>query len=166
MTTRAIWDEIRVKIDKVNWHNLIWFPFHIPKHNMIAWMAILDRLPTRNRLQQMGIITDGLCVLCNEDREIRDHLFLKCPLADSLWKAILHLSGLRSTSLSWNNLLASISHAWKGKSLLITILKLAWCAFLYSLLEERNIRLFKGNSINAAEILKAIKTIVGIQLRG
>ncbi|XP_038993210.1 uncharacterized protein LOC120116890 [Hibiscus syriacus] len=89
MMTRAIWDEIRVKRDKVIWHNLIWFPLHIPKHSMIASMAILDRLPTRNTLQRMSIITDGLCVLCNEDRETRDHLFLECPLAVSLWKAIL-----------------------------------------------------------------------------
>ncbi|XP_039009389.1 uncharacterized protein LOC120137799 [Hibiscus syriacus] len=165
-TTRAIWDEIRVKRDKVTWHNLIWFPLHIPKHSMIAWMTILDRLPTKNRLQQMGIITDGWCVLCNEDRETRDHLFLECPLAVSLWQAILQLSGLRLPSLFWNTFLASTSHTWKGKSLLITILKLAWCAFLYSIWEERNRRLFKGISRNATEILKAIKEIVGIQLRG
>ncbi|XP_039033307.1 uncharacterized protein LOC120169160 [Hibiscus syriacus] len=133
---------------------------------MIAWMTILDRLPTKNRLQHMGIISDGLCVLCNDDRETRDHMFIECSLADSLWKAILHLSGLRPYSSSWNNLLASASHAWKGKSLLITILKLAWCAFLYSLWEEQNRRLFKGNFRNEAEILKAIKEIVEIQLRG
>ncbi|XP_039007586.1 uncharacterized protein LOC120135385 [Hibiscus syriacus] len=133
---------------------------------MIAWMAILDRLPTKNSLQRMGIISDGLCVLCNDDLETRDHLFIECSLADSLWKAILHLSGLRPSFSSWNNFLASTSHAWKCKSLLITILKLAWCAFLYSLWEERNRRLFKGNSRNEAEILKAIKEIVGIQLRG
>ncbi|XP_039036735.1 uncharacterized protein LOC120173719 [Hibiscus syriacus] len=133
---------------------------------MIAWMAILDRLPTRNRLQQMGIITDGLCVLCNEDRETRDHLFLQCSMTNSLWKAILHLFGLRSTTLSWNNFLASASLTWKGKSLLITILKLAWCALLYSLWEEQNRRLFKGNSRTIVEILKAIKEMVGIQLRG
>ncbi|XP_038997796.1 uncharacterized protein LOC120122767 [Hibiscus syriacus] len=166
LTTRVIWDTTRVKRDKVNWHNLIWFPLHIPKHNMIAWIAILDRLPTKNRLQHMGILSDGLCVLCNDDMETRDHLFIECSLLDSLWKAILHLSGLRPSSSSWNNLLASASHAWKGKSLLITILKLALCAFLYSLWEERNRRLFKGNSRNEAEILKVIKEIVGTQLRG
>ncbi|XP_039009143.1 uncharacterized protein LOC120137444 [Hibiscus syriacus] len=43
---KDIWQEIRVKEIKVPWHSLIWFPQHIPKHSLIAWMAILDRLPT------------------------------------------------------------------------------------------------------------------------
>ncbi|XP_039008452.1 uncharacterized protein LOC120136511 [Hibiscus syriacus] len=81
---RAIWEVTRVKRDKVLWHNLIWFPLHIPKHSMIAWMAILDRLPTKVRLQHMGIVTDGLCVLCNESQETRDHMFIECPLASSV----------------------------------------------------------------------------------
>ncbi|KAE8711217.1 hypothetical protein F3Y22_tig00110300pilonHSYRG00043 [Hibiscus syriacus] len=62
---------------------------------MIAWMAILDRLPTKVRLQHMGIVTDGLCVLCKEAQETRNHLFMECPLASSLWKEILLLTGLR-----------------------------------------------------------------------
>ncbi|XP_039005001.1 uncharacterized protein LOC120132276 [Hibiscus syriacus] len=56
-SVKDIWQEIRVKEIKVPWHSLIWFPQHIPKHSLIAWMAILDRLPTRDRLMRMGIIT-------------------------------------------------------------------------------------------------------------
>ncbi|XP_039045554.1 uncharacterized protein LOC120185389 [Hibiscus syriacus] len=60
---KDIWQDIRVKEIKVPWHSLIWFPQHIPKHSLIAWMAILDRLPTRDRLMRMGIIIEGNCVL-------------------------------------------------------------------------------------------------------
>ncbi|XP_039034030.1 uncharacterized protein LOC120170067 [Hibiscus syriacus] len=163
---RDIWEEILVKGDKVPWHKLIWFPLHIPKQSMIAWMTLLDRLPTRDRLQRMGIATVGNCDICNEAMETRDHLFLVCPLASYLWEAILLLTGLKRTPLSWEDMLAWACGAWKGKSLLTTILKLAWCARIYALWEERNRRIFQGCSRSADDILIAIKEIVGIQLRG
>ncbi|XP_039031707.1 uncharacterized protein LOC120166517 [Hibiscus syriacus] len=157
---REIWEAIRVKGNKVHWHNLIWFPLHIPKHIMIVWMTFLDRLPTKNRLQHMRIANDELCVLCKEARETRNHLFIECPPADSLWKAILLLSGLKRPSLTWDNMITWACNSWKGESLLTTVLKIAWSALIYSLWEERNARLFKGNSRSAAQILSAIKDIV------
>ncbi|EOX93379.1 Uncharacterized protein TCM_002232 [Theobroma cacao] len=44
------WNEIRHKQVKIEWHRLVWFQCHIPKHALIAWMAALDRLPTKDRL--------------------------------------------------------------------------------------------------------------------
>ncbi|XP_039008860.1 uncharacterized protein LOC120137071 [Hibiscus syriacus] len=73
--TKDIWEDIRVPREKVYWHKVIWFPHHIPKFSMITWMAILDRLPTRDRLFRMGITSDIICVLCNEINESRNHLF-------------------------------------------------------------------------------------------
>ncbi|XP_039045800.1 uncharacterized protein LOC120185726 [Hibiscus syriacus] len=50
LNATAIWDFIREKKPKVPWQKLLWFPLHIPKHSLIAWMAFLDRLPTKERL--------------------------------------------------------------------------------------------------------------------
>ncbi|KAA3476876.1 LINE-1 retrotransposable element ORF2 protein [Gossypium australe] len=38
------------KATEVPWHILLWFPLHVPKHSFISWMAILNKLPTRDRL--------------------------------------------------------------------------------------------------------------------
>ncbi|XP_039048777.1 uncharacterized protein LOC120189611 [Hibiscus syriacus] len=46
LSVRQIWKEIRMKEDKVPWHSLIWFPQNIPKLSLIAWMVVIDRLPT------------------------------------------------------------------------------------------------------------------------
>ncbi|XP_039066509.1 uncharacterized protein LOC120212171 [Hibiscus syriacus] len=59
---KDLWENIRVHRDKVFWHKVIWFPLHIPKLSIISWMAILDRLPTRDRLIKMGIVTDSYCL--------------------------------------------------------------------------------------------------------
>ncbi|KAE8684022.1 Rhodanese-like domain-containing protein 11 [Hibiscus syriacus] len=161
---RAIWEETRVKRDKVHWHNLIWFPFHIPKHSMIAWMTILDRFLLKLDYN-IWVLLLMVYVFYNAFQEMRDHIFMEGPLASYLWKEILLLTGLRRSSLSWDQLMSWACGTWTGNSLLVNILKLAWTVFIYSLCKERNKRLFRRNSRTGDEILKAIKEFVRIQLR-
>ncbi|KAE8724788.1 hypothetical protein F3Y22_tig00009942pilonHSYRG00285 [Hibiscus syriacus] len=165
-TIREIWLEIHNKENKVPWHSLIWFPHHIPKHSLIAWMAILDRLPTRDRLIRIGINTNGIFVLCNEMIESRNHLFFDCSTASVLRGKILLLNRLNKTFSSWDDMVTWTCNTWKGKSLISTILKLAWCANIYVLWEERNRRIFKGCSRTADELLNNIRDFVGIKLSG
>ncbi|XP_039009813.1 uncharacterized protein LOC120138412 [Hibiscus syriacus] len=108
-------------------------------------MAILERLPTRERLLRMGIQVDsGLCVICGREMEKRNHLFLGCVYAKHLWGSIRSLCSLSRNVGSWGQELDwALSHL-KGKSLIVLILKLAWSCFVYSVWEERNFRLFRG----------------------
>ncbi|KAE8690667.1 putative aldo-keto reductase 2-like [Hibiscus syriacus] len=55
----CIWDSIRERKDKVDWHRLIWFPAHVPKFSLIMWMSILDRLPTKDRLARFEMVVDA-----------------------------------------------------------------------------------------------------------
>ncbi|XP_039041867.1 uncharacterized protein LOC120180650 [Hibiscus syriacus] len=121
-------------------------------------MAHLDRLPTRVRLQRMGITTEGNCVLCNNALETRDHLFFHCLTTAFLWDAILNRNGLSNSAASWVDMETWACEVWKGKSLLTTILKLARCAFIYTLWEERNRRIFQGRT-RSLEDLKVIKEV-------
>ena len=51
----AIWRIIRPKQRKLAWHRLLWGSYSVPKYAFIAWMAILNRLPTLDRLQAWGL---------------------------------------------------------------------------------------------------------------
>ncbi|XP_039014141.1 uncharacterized protein LOC120144057 [Hibiscus syriacus] len=101
---KDIWDDIRPKSQKVPWHNLLWFPLHIPKHCLIVWMTIQDRLPTRDRLQNMGINAAALCVNCSNYPKTRNHLFTDCSLEDRLWNIILNVNGMNASHLTWNDM--------------------------------------------------------------
>ena len=46
-----VWSVIRPKKSKVSWHKLVWSTFNIPKHAFITWLAILNKLPTKDRLK-------------------------------------------------------------------------------------------------------------------
>ncbi|XP_039022800.1 uncharacterized protein LOC120155318 [Hibiscus syriacus] len=163
---KEVWDEIRPKGQKVPWHKLIWFPMHIPKHCLIVWMALQDRLQTRDRLQRMGISTDTACVNCNLSHETRNHLFSECSLAVFLWNSVLTLNGMNPTNLSWEETVATASTSWKGKSLITFILKIAWSAFIYTIWQERNQRIFQHRSRSAEILLTEIIDAVRFCLRG
>ena len=98
----AVWREIRPKKEKVAWHRLIWSPFVMPKHAIIAWMAILNRLPTKDRLKSWGLVMEEECPLCKHEQETRNHLFFECSYSKTIWKMILQQCGLRRNVLGWS----------------------------------------------------------------
>ncbi|KAE8732331.1 hypothetical protein F3Y22_tig00002237pilonHSYRG01790 [Hibiscus syriacus] len=104
-----IWDKIRERKDK---------------------MAILDRLPTKERLVRFVVVSDARCGFCDDDLESRSHLFLDCPYSREVWASILHLCGLQQQYMSWIDWLCWLNRNLKGKSLLVHILKLAWTGWL------------------------------------
>ncbi|KAE8735791.1 Detected protein of unknown function [Hibiscus syriacus] len=105
---RDVWEKIQTQGVKVIWHRLIWFPMHIPKHSLISWMALLERLHTREWLQRRGLCSESVCVNYCQHQESRDHLFSQCSFAAELWKAVLNLNGMTYTALNWETMILSL----------------------------------------------------------
>ncbi|KAE8690315.1 hypothetical protein F3Y22_tig00110895pilonHSYRG00014 [Hibiscus syriacus] len=98
--------------------------------SIVAWMAMLNRLPTRVRLVQMGLSIDtDMCLLCGTVSETREHLFFECSFAKELWRSILGLCGIERGVSSWNGELTWAVRLFKGKSLIVRVLRLAWTVF-------------------------------------
>ncbi|XP_074301399.1 uncharacterized protein LOC141632786 [Silene latifolia] len=66
----------------VSWHSGIWNSVNLPKHYFIGWLAMRQRLLTKDRLCSMfGSIEEG-CDLCGTDKETHSHLFFQCPYSN------------------------------------------------------------------------------------
>ncbi|XP_039007590.1 uncharacterized protein LOC120135392 [Hibiscus syriacus] len=144
-----IWDNIRVRREKFS---------------LISWMAILDRLPTKDRFVRFGLVIDNVCVVCGSGMESQDHLFAKCSYAKEVRGAVLISCGLRYESYSWDERFSWLIENLKGKSLRVRILKLAWTGFLYFIREERNHRHFRGLTRSVDVTVNRIKEAVKIKL--
>ena len=94
-----VWECIRPRKEKVVWYRLLWTSLVVPKHAIIAWMAIQNRLPTKDRLRNWGLEMDDKCVMCQQEAETRDHIFFDCPFAVAIWKEIFRKCGLQRESL-------------------------------------------------------------------
>ncbi|KAL4386345.1 hypothetical protein GQ457_09G024940 [Hibiscus cannabinus] len=152
-----IWNGIRDVKPKVPWHKIVWYGLHVPKHALILWMAILNRLPTLDRLRRMGLNVDIRCVLCGGGHEDRNHIFTECSYSTHIWTSILHSCDFERAPLGWDEELQWLCSNLKGKSLRVTLLKLAWASFVYHIWVERNRRTFRGISRDCNSLLFCIK---------
>ena len=97
-----VWEEIRLRQNKVDWNRLIWSNLVIPKHAVITWMALLNRLPTLDRLVAWGLAATGICKLSQKEGETRDHLFFGCCYSKAVWKIVMQLCGFQREVYSWD----------------------------------------------------------------
>ncbi|XP_018448680.1 uncharacterized protein LOC130507370 [Raphanus sativus] len=89
-STRMIYDVLRQEAPTVPWHKQVWFGGGIPKHSFRTWLMVLNRCPTRDRILQWGLSTDGNCLLCNAAPESRDHIYYACAFSSEVW---INISG-------------------------------------------------------------------------
>ena len=142
----TVWKELRQQHAKVPWHRFLWSSMSIPKHVFISWMALLNRLPTMDRLATWGLEVRGLCYFCQGELETRDHLFFGCSYSKNIWKQILQLCELNREVGFWLSELKCAIHEIKGKALISIILSIAWKALIYHGWCERNRRLHNQTS--------------------
>ena len=79
---------------------------------------------------------------------------------------ILTLCGQNKMIGGWSEELQWAIKNIKGRTLVYTILRVAWKAFIYHVWRERNGRLF-GNSIESSmQVMERIKDVVRLRLAG
>ena len=74
---------------------------------------------------------DGICVLCKEEEESRDHMFFGCSYSKKIWQEVLKLCGLTREIVSWQEEVAWAIQRLRGKALISLLLKIAWNAVIY-----------------------------------
>ena len=79
----------------------------IPRQAFNMLLANLNRLPTKVRLASWGLNVQTTCCLCNSYEESRDHLFLTCTYAITLWRLIFaRLDRHQALPITWSELLS------------------------------------------------------------
>ncbi|XP_010433774.1 PREDICTED: uncharacterized protein LOC104717843 isoform X2 [Camelina sativa] len=179
-STRKTWDALRPRAPLVDWHDSVWFKGAMPRHAFNMWIANLDRLPTKMRLVRWGMNINSTCDLCSLYQETRDHLFLACDYARSIWLATNSRLGLPQIYFtSWSDLIS-----WtkvKNNRSPPTLRKLVAQSVIYAIWKQRNNLLhnqtcitpsilFKEidreirNSIIARQLKKRFKNLMGLWL--
>ncbi|XP_021847300.1 uncharacterized protein [Spinacia oleracea] len=81
---------------KTNWSHFVWNRFTIPKHRVILWLALQDRLKTKAKLFPYGVTDDDLCALCGLHTENSSHLFFSCHYSTECCRKVLHWLGFNT----------------------------------------------------------------------
>ncbi|XP_048627704.1 uncharacterized protein LOC125596654 [Brassica napus] len=77
-TTKETWKLLRGMQARVDWFEGVWFRYSTPRFSFHTWVAILDRLPTGDRISLWNGGIAVMCPLCKDCPETRNHLFFQC----------------------------------------------------------------------------------------
>ena len=78
VSVTTIWNCIRLPTTPPGWLPAVWHPLAIPKCSFTLWLALKERLLTKDRMLRFHMHTDLECVLCNNAIESHHHLFGSC----------------------------------------------------------------------------------------
>nr|XP_016470075.1 PREDICTED: uncharacterized protein LOC107792379 [Nicotiana tabacum] len=132
---------------KMDWRCLMFQNNARPKAIFTMWIQNHGRLLTKDRLKRWGLHMDETCVLCQADKETREHLFAECAYANRLWTRLSQWAQVHSIVPNiWIQYFQLIIHHSKGKTASAMLLKMMYVEYIYVLWRERNTRIFEGAS--------------------
>jgi hypothetical protein len=145
--TANAYDFFRYKAAPVQWANVVWEQWSLPRHSFSLWLAMLGKLRTRDRLQFLS--PDPICPLCLSADESHGHLFFTCDWTSSLWRKAKHWLKIHNSMLSLSRA-ARVLHNNK-KGLQPRMRRVSLAVLVYLIWEERNRRIFNntGKSVQA-----------------
>ncbi|XP_019087642.1 PREDICTED: uncharacterized protein LOC109127430 [Camelina sativa] len=159
-SSKETWEQVRHRSLLVPWADIVWFKQHVPRYSFIAWLAMLNRLPTRDRLHRWGMNVPISCVLCSSGVESHAQIFFECPFATDLWgflaaKFIPNPPYNLSAAASW---IASLNSPLQANT--TAILKLLLTSVLYHVWKKRNSRIFIDTAFTIHQLRIAIDRVM------
>eukprot|EP00253_Pinus_taeda_P014871 PITA_14871 len=68
------------------WWQSIWKQAASPRAKLFNWCILRNKIPTGEHLMKRAQHGPTWCVLCKEDSESTDHMFLRCRATETLWQ--------------------------------------------------------------------------------
>lgn len=62
-----------------------WYHGLIPKINIFFWLLLQNRILTLDNLMKRGHIMPNRCILCKNQAETVDHIFIHCSFSREIW---------------------------------------------------------------------------------
>uniref|UniRef100_A0A803NL60 Reverse transcriptase zinc-binding domain-containing protein n=1 Tax=Cannabis sativa TaxID=3483 RepID=A0A803NL60_CANSA len=143
-------------IPKLHWCKEVWSRLNTPKHSLILWLVMLDKLKTKDRLLKMGIKLQETCNLCTECNETIQHLFFECRITNQCLIEI-------KSWLKWNVATFNIRQLvkWIGRAKVSKFKKAVYsaaiAAMVYNAWKMRNAVLWQGVKIDNTRLIEEVK---------
>ncbi|XP_026398308.1 uncharacterized protein LOC113294103 [Papaver somniferum] len=133
-------------------YQFIWKESVPSKINFLVWCIVHEKLNTIDKLQAKGVDINNSCILCGDDTESHDHIFLHCKIAHKLWFATIP-----SSLWSWvlPRSFSMLEIGWHHTNFSNTgnyIWSLIPSTVVFTLWTERNRRTFEQNHVYKTDL--------------
>ncbi|CAN1293082.1 LINE-1 retrotransposable element ORF2 protein [Linum perenne] len=166
MKISVIWESIRAKRPRVPWFQLVWGFGNKPSNSFIAWLYILGRLSTKDRLIAWGIAADPVCFLCSAGhQESHSHLFFECEYSLLICKNILGRFAVVQNG-EGAGILSEFCQLSESKGAGGIISRTVWTSVVAHIWRERCTRAHGGCPTTAPDLAKVVLREVALQALG
>ncbi|KAK7275607.1 hypothetical protein RIF29_16726 [Crotalaria pallida] len=144
------------------YHKLVWNPASIPRHCFILWLAVKDRLRTKDFLAGF-IQLNPTCSLCNSALETRNHLFFTCCWSRELLELVCNWCYLDRFHTGFGNWCHWLRHSFSHKKRK-QVIYVVMAAVMYHIWTERNKRIFSNVSMRPDQVFVLIKKELALRV--
>lgn len=120
----------------------------------MAWLAVRNRLSTRDRMQSWGVQIPPLCLLCALEPETKQHLFFDCEFSKEVWLPFI-APIFPSPPSDFEALVRWVKTPTRDSNDAM-VLRLAFQACIYMIWKERNARLHSASSRSSSSVREDI----------
>ncbi|KAH7673296.1 Reverse transcriptase zinc-binding domain-containing protein [Dioscorea alata] len=145
---------------KLEWTKLVWSRSIIPRHCFILWSAVHNRLKTKKKLYDWGIIDSNVCGFCNVSCENVEHLFFQCDFIQTVWSRILVAMKVHRRPFTWRREVSWFMRKANGKTLLASMRRTTFAASVYAIWKVRNELIFQKKTVSAEGLFQQVREIV------
>ncbi|XP_031121028.1 uncharacterized protein LOC116024277 [Ipomoea triloba] len=131
-----IYDLLREKSQPAFAWRFVWRSYIPRKFSFITWLAVHQRIPTKDRLAFLDINTD--CSMCVGDKETAQHLFFKCPFSLQVWNQVRMHFGFHKCTNAIKSSIKWINRLHGGARLRSKAITIALICTIYHLWRNRN----------------------------
>ncbi|XP_058208159.1 uncharacterized protein LOC131321169 [Rhododendron vialii] len=87
-SVHSAWEAIRNELPIQQWHKVVWFSRNVPHWAFILWLAIQNKLSTKDRLFKWGMTVAVDYVFYDNGEESHHHLFFQCLMSSAVLHAV------------------------------------------------------------------------------
>ncbi|XP_021721521.1 uncharacterized protein LOC110689100 [Chenopodium quinoa] len=129
---------------KVPWKRVTFHNLATPKSVFILWLALWNRLVTKDRLLQWHISCDPKCFLCLNGNESVQHLFFDCDFSRKVWSKVLGILRVSKRVQQLSDEVDWIKKICRSSRLKNKVIQVAFTETVYGIWIQRNAVLFTG----------------------
>ena len=145
---------------RVNWCKFVRHRSSVPKSRFIFWMAMLNKLKTKDHLMRFGVTPDNCCPICCIDSESSSHLYFSCGFSSRC--ANLMTSWLGITPIT--SLQALIPSKWMVSRFMKKIIIASICNLIYRIWRVRNYYIWYERVISPSLSVNNVKLDIKLRM--
>lgn len=147
---------LKPKATLVHWKRIICNTRASPKSAFIVWLALQNRLATKDRLLSWNLNIDGQCVLCQKSPETLHHLFFQCEYSAAIWSKVMQFSGDQRWNQNWPELIEWMAKKSRSTKDTDSYRNVLFVESIYAIWIQKNSKVFSNKLDSCSNVANRI----------